>query len=612
MFVIHWNSPDTLALSVRSLRTTEGADIALTVIDNASDRALWRRVEGLDVLDPSEVVNLPSNVGFAGAANLAWRRARAEGAEWFVVAAHDAVVRPDTLEVMAAVAASASDAGVVGPVRYDSGFVHPVSQGAFWVEGQGARDVSMDPPWFGGSPYREVDWIPGALMLLRTSCLDEIGGFDERLFAYVEDVDLCLRARDAGFRIYVARDAWALEQGYTLETSARVFLIARNTLALIRRRSGERSFARACIRTMKRALRAGVGSIAPGRSSQQRKRSWQFALGQVRAVPAALLTGKGEAPSSALRPAEPGGGFRATVSVVIPTWMRSEFLERCLDGLELQTHPPDEVLVVGRDEDEEARRVAERRAESIVGLRWIGGAAPGHVKPVISGLSQVKGDIVAFLDDDVVPEREWLQHLIEPFADSRVACVGGRVVTEGFRGKVHADAGRIRWYGKHIGNVGQRVVPEPIVVAGVMEGNWAWRSDVIRRLEFDRRLDFDDAVMYGLDLTLQASRAGLKTMYTSSARVENALAPRDPGLDRQDRLRRQFTYNRNYTIIALSRFTGLQRLAFVVWWFFVGERAAYGVATGVLDLLREGSGIWPQVRVSFRGKLEGVRVWLRR
>jgi GT2 family glycosyltransferase len=48
----------------------------------------------------------------------------------------------------------------------------------------------------------EVDWISGACMASRRRTLEEIGPMDERFFMYFEDVDLCRRAREAGWIVY--------------------------------------------------------------------------------------------------------------------------------------------------------------------------------------------------------------------------------------------------------------------------------------------------------------------------------------------------------------------------------------------------------------------------
>src|SRR4029077_8214853 len=132
----------------------------------------------------------------------------------------------------------------------------------------------------------------------------------------------------------------------------------------------------------------------------------------------------------------------------------------------------------------------------------------------------------------------WLERLLACFDEPNVVCAGGRVVNAGFTGRVHADAGQIRWYGRHVGNVAALETRGPIRVVSVMECNWAWRTSILRSLAFDPRLDFDDASMYGLDLCLQAKQAGYDIVYAAAPRVRDAGAPRDPSLDRGDRAQR--------------------------------------------------------------------------
>jgi GT2 family glycosyltransferase len=47
----------------------------------------------------------------------------------------------------------------------------------------------------------EVDWVSGCFMAVRSQTFEEIGGFDDKYFMYVEDVDLCWRARQAGWTV---------------------------------------------------------------------------------------------------------------------------------------------------------------------------------------------------------------------------------------------------------------------------------------------------------------------------------------------------------------------------------------------------------------------------
>ena len=58
-----------------------------------------------------------------------------------------------------------------------------------------------------------VDHVIGAFYLVRRSVFEELGGFDERYFVYLEDLDFSLRARNAGWRTYYLADAYAYHEG---------------------------------------------------------------------------------------------------------------------------------------------------------------------------------------------------------------------------------------------------------------------------------------------------------------------------------------------------------------------------------------------------------------
>ena len=73
-------------------------------------------------------------------------------------------------------------------------------------------------------------------MLLRRECLDSIGGFDERFGSYTEDVDICLRAKDSGWKVGVVAEAVAWGLG-SVSRSAGPTMVA-NRVLLVARRDG--------------------------------------------------------------------------------------------------------------------------------------------------------------------------------------------------------------------------------------------------------------------------------------------------------------------------------------------------------------------------------------
>ena len=123
----------------------------------------------------------------------------------------------------------------------------------------------------------EREWVQGCLLLIRAACAEEIGGFWSQLFAYYEEVDFCLRARDAGWRVGVASNALAHEPGTTVPTDRHIYLLTRNSLALIRRHSGRVAFLRRAASIAFNCTRAFAGSIAPWRRPEQRELSRHYA-----------------------------------------------------------------------------------------------------------------------------------------------------------------------------------------------------------------------------------------------------------------------------------------------------------------------------------------------
>jgi GT2 family glycosyltransferase len=300
-------------------------------------------------------------------------------------------------------------------------------------------------------------------------------------------------------------------------------------------------------------------------------------------------------------------------SVVIPTYLRPDSLEDCVHSLLDGTLRPDEIIVVGRASDQATRQVVEKlcsRDGDFTRLRsaWVNEA--GHIPPVEAGLRLASGELIAFIDDDVTVTPQWLALILRHFSDPSVGVVGGRVVVpQTPPPKLRGKPGHVTWYGKTWGNVGSVSGDRVREVDAVMEGNWVWRRDLLRSLEVDSALNFDDASMYGLDLCLQAKASGFRVLYDPQALVYHHAKPRAPELDRAQRPARAFSYCRNYTYILLKHLPAWRKPVFLAWWFGIGERAAVGLAAWIANAVY-GRAYQPgETRAAFAGKIEGIRLW---
>jgi N-acetylglucosaminyl-diphospho-decaprenol L-rhamnosyltransferase len=221
--LVHWNQPERLATTVAAFRASEGVDVAITVVDNASDPDKRPVADGFELVDAGE------NRGFGPGANVGFARflADPDDGEYVALAPHDALPAPDALARIVAALDARPDAGL-----------------ACADYGDGATPV-VDP-YFGGIPAPATvteGWEPagyphGTLLVARRACLADIGTFDERYFSYCEEADLGVRAHRAGWDVGLVRGAMVENPAVHGALGAVSYLHLRNTLLLVKESSG--------------------------------------------------------------------------------------------------------------------------------------------------------------------------------------------------------------------------------------------------------------------------------------------------------------------------------------------------------------------------------------
>lgn len=200
---------------VRALASERPIEVIL--VDNGSrdgvPQALARAYERDERV---RVVYNHANLGFGPAVNVGARQARGDA---LLVLNPDCMLEPDTLSRMLDVRREHPDAGVIGAVVCDAdGTPDPASRrrdpllerSLNEMTGRTKRDASryegVDVPGPIPGAVIETENVSGALMLLSRAAFDRLGGFDEGYFLHCEDLDLCRRARDAGYAVLLAGD----------------------------------------------------------------------------------------------------------------------------------------------------------------------------------------------------------------------------------------------------------------------------------------------------------------------------------------------------------------------------------------------------------------------
>ncbi|MDJ0826300.1 MAG: glycosyltransferase [Rhodobacter sp.] len=212
----------------------------------------------------------------------------------------------------------------------------------------------------------------------------------------------------------------------------------------------------------------------------------------------------------------------AEVSVIVVSLDRPHALRRCLTGIEQLDRSGFEVIVVA-----DPAGLAALDADGFGGRIKTAAFETANISMARNtGLALAAGAVVAFIDDDAVPEPTWLTQLTAPFADPAVGAAGGYVI--GRNGiSLQYGARLVDRFGTHAplgaGGDAQAVFDAPADGAVKTEGtNCAFRTDILRQAGgFDPAFAF---FMDETDLNLRLAAAGVKTAVVPLAQVHHGFA----------------------------------------------------------------------------------------
>jgi glycosyltransferase involved in cell wall biosynthesis len=304
------------------------------------------------------------------------------------------------------------------------------------------------------------------------------------------------------------------------------------------------------------------------------------------------------------------------ITVLIPTYRRPNELARCLEALEQQTRPADEVLVVVRDTDAETQLLFEQFNFVSLPLRTVTTSIPGQVAALNLGLDTATGDIIAITDDDAAPRTDWLARIEANFlSDRHIAGVGGRDwVYHGttLEDGAYETVGRVQWFGRTIGNH-HLGVGQPREVDFLKGANMSYRRAAIDRLRFDPYLRGTGAQVHNdMAFGLALRRSGGKLIYDPLVAVEHYPAQR---FDEDERK----TFNKiaflnlahNETLTLLRHLPPVYRVVFLIWAILVGTKKTPGFVQGLRFLPKEGLFVIQRCVVALHGRWQGWQTWRR-
>lgn len=241
---------------------------------------------------------------------------------------------------------------------------------------------------------------------------------------------------------------------------------------------------------------------------------------------------------------------RPTVTVIVCTFNRIQWLEKCLRSLQQQEVRPDEIMVVDGPSTDGTREMLEglEREGKVVLVRQA--KLDGISSARNLGLKEAKGEVVCYIDDDAVAQPGWLASILMLYDDPGVGGVGGPVMD--MTGKLTMGKNAVspdgRWFDESRGESTEGL-------SQVMVGcNMSFRREALLRIG-----GFDSYFRYHQDETdacLGVLHAGYSILYHEGAVVWHEWCE---GSYRKDRikwyLRLRYMWGRNSAYLVSKHFS---------------------------------------------------------
>ncbi len=206
--ILNWNNYRDTRESIRSLLASSLIPDGIIVIDNDSRDGSGDMLQSdFKKIPIIRIIKNRRNIGFAAGVNVGIRLALKEKADLIFLLNNDAVVEGDCLIGLKNEMLEEARTGIAGPRIFYSHDPERIWHGGgrfnHLLSGVVIKEKNKKEGWH-GSEIGDVSFLTACAMMIHKSVFEAIGLFDDNYFFYAEDLDFCIRARRAGFKLKYA------------------------------------------------------------------------------------------------------------------------------------------------------------------------------------------------------------------------------------------------------------------------------------------------------------------------------------------------------------------------------------------------------------------------
>jgi len=303
IIIVSFNTRDLLRQCLNSvIEEASSLRSEIIVVENASTDGSAEMVER--EFAEVQLIRSEVNLGFGNANNVALEQA---SGRYFVLLNSDAFLAPGALALALRHMDAHPDCALGGALlvsrdgtwQPSARTFHSVLGDAIVLTGLSGKFPKsrlfgrFDRTWADANLATTVDWVPGAFSIIRPDALRKVGRFDPAFFLYYEEVDLCLRLKRAGYKVWYWPDVVVTHIGgessrqlKTLEFSGAAAQVAlwrmRSTLLYYRKHQGIRVHLALWMERMLYTVVVLRNSFSSDPYRKERKRHYQAMLALLR------------------------------------------------------------------------------------------------------------------------------------------------------------------------------------------------------------------------------------------------------------------------------------------------------------------------------------------
>jgi GT2 family glycosyltransferase len=206
IIITAWNQLEKTLACLESVVAQTYPHLQVILVDNGSAADFGATIAAS--FPAVTLIRNETNLGFAGGYNTGLRRALAEDSQLFFLLNNDTLLAPDCLAQLVTCLQSQPDAGMATAKLY---YAHRYGDETprIWSVGNRLHPLLLERTQGGDDQLdlgqwetvQKIDFAPFCGLLLRRKVVERVGWLDEQFFLYYEDMDYCLRVREAGFRL---------------------------------------------------------------------------------------------------------------------------------------------------------------------------------------------------------------------------------------------------------------------------------------------------------------------------------------------------------------------------------------------------------------------------